>query len=127
MGVNVETGKPKYKNIRYTANGNQYRKTNIGKIAGTAATTLAGSACLFKHRKSIEKMLIPFCCINFHDGKYVSQGIDFKRLKQLMTFTFANALGVCALVGIGLGGLGDFIANKVKAHKADKEKTGTIV
>lgn len=143
MPVEAVSGPKFFTSRAYTDNGNEYRRSNYCKIAGTAVGVGTGAYAAFKTAK-IGKEVLPLLESN---GilDYVVDMIDnvmqsvkeeaaalteaeSKDLKSMVTNYSKKAFkGVsvamfvgAALLGLGLGGIGDGIANIVKRRNADK-------
>ena len=131
MSIRVDAANVNYKNLRYTKKGNQYQKSNAGKLVGTlgmAAIPVVG----FLKNKEMLKNAFNTSLQNAKEAiKQQNLSVSSEEVgSALKSGVLAGGAAVVAgyaLAGLGIGALVDFAVNKFKAYKADKEKTGVIV
>ena len=119
-----------------TKNGNNYNKSNYGKFAGTAVGLGYGTHMLYKYSKmkkdpqffetviNVSKDTINNLVENFGDIKITQEELDNEIPKFMKKFVnrgmFALAATIVA-VGLGIGAIGDSIANHFIKKNADKK------
>ena len=131
--------------LGYTDNGNQYKKTNAGKKAGTLTGAVAGGACMADVRRALanradkiteRKLAAAFNSFTKFDKAAGKVTVDTfttggkKTLKTVAEKVVTSKYGRAALVagavagvilaGKALGSMVDAAVNKFKAHKTDK-------
>lgn len=138
MAINPINVAPNFGATRVTKNGNQYEKSNYGKLGCTAAGLAWGGYRVYDMNKFYKqeagaiKEILEYCI----DGieKVVPEfGDDLAKVAEqktvLMNRIFkcfkygglAFGLALPTLIGLGVGAIADSAVNKYKAHKADKE------
>lgn len=105
-----------------TKNGNQYKKTNVGKIVGAAlGVTSAATACMLAPKTPSISILRKMVDAR---QQLLASGCTKEAAKKVLSRTFkAGFVGgmVGAVLGyIGIGAITDAIVNKIRANKADK-------
>ena len=129
MSISVEKA-GNFKNIRYTAKGNQYRKTNTGKTIGAVCMATIPVVDILKNANEI-KTGFPNALKEFgRNAKEMGFEVDAKQasviLKSGMAISGIANVATSALAGLVVGAAVDFVVNKIKAHKADKENAKII-
>ena len=138
MAINPINVAPNFGALRVTENGNQYEKSNYGKLGGTAAGLAWGGYQVYDMNKFYKqeagaiKEIIEYCIQGIE--KVVPEfGDDLAKAAEQKTVlmnriikcfkygSLAGVLAVSTLMGLGVGAIADFAVNKYKAHKADKE------
>ncbi len=90
-----------------TRNGNDYKKSQIGKLSGLVAGAGFAGYGLYKGIKQ---------------GVFKEGFKEFgKQGKLAKNFVLAFTIGVFALTGLGLGAIVDAIINSVRRNKADEK------
>jgi hypothetical protein len=125
-------------NTRFTRRGNQYQKTNVGKLAGVGVGAVAGIAQAvqtFKAAKEIDvkslkgSILPSIQNLSAQFPNIPKENIDeaskvlsntFDSLPKYVKTAAVVVAGLLALTGLAVGSIGDGIANKIKAFNADK-------
>lgn len=98
-------------NTRFTKKGNAYQKTNLGKNIGTAVGVALGAGYAIRNREVFGQLA--------NSIKEAGSALP-KHAKVCIAADIALGIGLYALRGLVIGAIGDAIANKVKANKADK-------
>ena len=148
MATEAVSGPKFFTSRSYTNNGNEYRKSNYGKIAGATLGVGAGAYVATTGVK-IYKELFPQIeksgifeslpevlnqiAQNFNEGKALFTEAEIKEFPEyLMKFTKKTFKGVVTaisvgvvLLGLGLGAVGDGITNIIKRKNADKAASTT--
>ena len=118
-------------NTRFTKKGNRYEKTNIGKIIGTLGGVVYGAIQSNRIIKDLKK--INFCETLRNTMNSIVDNMPLEMnpkeiekiisisVKQTPRVIAAVALLGATLIGFGIGSIVNFIINKIKAYKADKE------
>lgn len=143
MSVDAVSGPKFFTSRAYTDNGNEYRRSNYGKIAGTTLGVGAGTYVAVKGAK-IYKELIPLAeksgifefiptlvdqiSQSLNEGKSILTEAEATEMpKFLLKYSKGISKGIIAglsagavLLGLGLGGIGDGITNIIKRKNADK-------
>lgn len=141
MAVEAVSGNKFFTSRAYTDNGKEYRRSNYGKIIGSGVGVAGGAYVGYKGVKLVNQVMpiikeykIYEAITQFVDGIGQANGREalteaeytempkqmFKygsKLSQIVIGTLAIG---AALAGLGIGALGDSIANVVKRKKADK-------
>ena len=114
-------------NTRFTQKGNHYEKTNIGKIIGVIGGAVYGAYKSLGIKELMNE--INFKTIMENIIYSFEEGIDPAKAEKMIKYavkatpkyvTAALILG-STLIGLGVGSIVNFVINKIKAHKADKE------
>jgi len=103
--------------ITKTKNGNEYKKSNAGKLTGTILTT--GIAGYFVHLINKNRAeMIKYC-----KERLIQKGMDSSDIYvNKLVRKSPVVVGVLFIaVGLGAGAVVDAIINKVRRNKADKK------
>ena len=119
-----------------TASGNDYNHSNIGKYAGTAAGVATGGHFLYTFNK-IKKDPKFYEAVNSFAKNTIDQLVEIfggtkltpeeleqeipKYMKKFINRGAYLAAGVFVALGLGLGAIGDSIANHFIKKNADKK------
>ena len=125
----------------YTDNGNEYRRSNYGKIIGSGVGVAGGAYVGYKGAKLVNQVMPIIKEYKIYEA--ITQFIDealqangkapltdaeyiempkqmFKYGSKLSKIVIGTLAVGAALAGLGIGAFGDSIANVVKRKKADK-------
>ena len=142
MAVEPVSGNKFFTSRAYTDNGNEYRRSNYGKIIGSGVGVAGGALVGYKGTKLVNQVMpiikeykIYETITQFMDGIGQANGraalteaeyIElpkqmFKYGSKLSKIVIGTLAVGTALAGLGIGAFGDSIANVVKRKKADKK------
>ena len=142
MAVEAVSGNKFFTSRAYTDNGNEYRRSNYGKIIGSGVGVAGGAYVGYKGAKLVNQVMpiikeykIYETITQFVDGigqancrealtdaEYIEMPKQmFKYGSKLSKIVIGTLAIGAALAGLGIGAFGDSIANVVKRKKADKK------
>lgn len=142
MAVEPVSGNKFFTSRAYTDNGNEYRRSNYGKIIGSGVGVAGGALVGYKGATTVNKVMpiikeykIYETITQFMDGIGQANGREalteaeyiempkqmFKYGSKLSKIVIGTLAVGTALAGLGIGAFGDSIANVVKRKKADKK------
>lgn len=141
MAVEAASGNKFFTSRAYTDNGNEYRRSNYGKIIGSGVGVAGGAYVGYKGAKLVNQVMpiikeykIYEAITQFIDGIGQANGREaltdaeyiempkqmFKYGSKLSKIVIGTLAVGAALAGLGIGAFGDSIANMIKSKKADK-------
>lgn len=143
MSVDAVSGPKIFTSRAYTDNGNEYRRSNYGKIAGTTLGVGAGTYVATRGAKAYKEILplveksgivdfipalVDQISQGFNEGKSIFTEAEAKEMPEIiLKYGKRFSKGVIAglstgavLLGLGIGGIGDGITNIIKRRNADK-------
>lgn len=145
MPIEAVSGPKFFTSHAYTDNGNEYRRSNYGKIAGTAIGAGAGTYFAVKGAKVYKEVLplveksgifeaLPEIINSFGsslDESFKLTETEIKEApevflkygKRAFKGAVAGLSAAAVLLGLATGGIGDGIANIVRRRNADKAAT----
>ena len=114
-----------------TKNNNIYEKTNIGKYIGVGAGAVLGGYKVYKINNALKfpdetNFLMNFTNSIIRQIKEFDASAEFPKTEKMIKYgkytAYAIVLAVTAAIGLGIGAIGDSIANGIKAKRLDKAK-----
>ncbi len=127
----IQQVNPNFQSKGVTKNNNIYDKTNIGKYIGAGAGAVLGGYKVYKINNVLKLPDETNFLMNLANN-FIKQIKEFdadvklpktEKVVKLGKYTgYAIVLAVTAAIGLGIGAIGDSIANSIIAKRTDKEK-----
>ena len=127
----IQQVNPNFQSKGVTKNNNIYEKTNIGKYIGVGAGAVLGGYNVYKINNALKlpdesKFMMSFVNAVISKIKEYDASAELPKSEKMIKLGKKTAYGIIlaitAAIGLGIGAIGDAIANGIKAKRLDKAK-----
>ncbi len=127
----IQQVNPNFQSKGVTKNNNIYEKTNIGKYIGVGAGAVLGGYNVYKINNALKlpdesKFMMSFVNAVISKIKEYDASAELPKSEKIIKLGKKTAYGIIlaitAAIGLGIGAIGDSIANGIKAKRLDKAK-----
>lgn len=127
----IQQVNPNFQSKGVTKNNNIYEKTNIGKYIGVGAGAVLGGYNVYKINNALKlpdesKFMMSFVNAVISKIKEYDASAELPKSEKIIKLGKKTAYGIIlaitAAIGLGIGAIGDAIANGIKAKRLDKAK-----